>query len=87
MKKMFVSNLPAEASEQSVKELFSEFGTVRSIQVATDIFTRKCRGFGYIEMEGHEARAAVAGLNGKTINGKPIRVRMDDPKKRGRKRR
>ncbi len=85
---MFVGNLPAEASEQSVTELFSEYGTVRSIHLASDIFTRKCRGFGFVEMEGHEARAAVAGLNGKTYQGKSLRVGFDEPrnKRGGRKR-
>ncbi|OGT65280.1 MAG: RNA-binding protein [Gammaproteobacteria bacterium RIFCSPLOWO2_02_47_7] len=89
MKKMFVSNLPFEASEENVRELFSEYGTVRSIQIATDIFTRKCRGFGFVEMEGHEARAAVSGLDGKSFNGKFLRVRFDDPRSKqrgGRKR-
>ncbi|MBI4006742.1 MAG: RNA-binding protein [Gammaproteobacteria bacterium] len=84
MKKMFVSNLPIDASEDSIRKLFSEFGTVRSIQIATDIFTRKCRGFGFVEMEGHEARAAVTGLDGKSYNGKSLRVRFEDPRaKRG----
>jgi RNA recognition motif-containing protein len=85
---MFVGNLPAEASEQSVRELFAEFGTVRSVEVAADIFTRKCRGFGFVEMEGHEARAALAALDGKTFNGNALRVRFEDPRRmQGRKRR
>ena len=83
MKKMFVGNLPADASEQSVTELFSEFGKVRSIQLASDIFTGKCRGFGFIEMEGHEARAAIAGLDGKSYNGKYLRVAFEESKKKG----
>lgn len=81
MKKLFVGNLPADASEGAVRALFGEFGTVRSISLAADIFTGKCRGFGFIEMEGHEARAAVAALDGKTFGGKPMRVRFED--KRG----
>lgn len=85
---MFVGNLPSDASEESVRELFSEFGTVRSIRLVTDVFTGKCRGFGFIEMEGHEARAAIAALDGKTFGGKPLRVRYEDPRgARGRKRR
>ena len=81
MKKMFISNLPFDASEEAVRELFSEFGKVRSIQIATDIFTRKCRGFGFVEMEGHEARAAVSGLDGKSWNGKYLRVKFEDARK------
>ena len=75
---MFVGNLPTDTSEQSVRELFSEFGTVRSIHLPVDVFTRKCRGFGFVEMEGHEARAAIAGLNGKDYNGKFLKVSFEE---------
>jgi RNA recognition motif-containing protein len=74
MKKLFVGNLPQDATEESVRSLFAAFGTVRSISVASDIFTGKCKGFGFIEMEGHEARS--------------LRVRFEDPRAaRGRRRR
>ena len=71
-----------------MRELFSDFGVVRSITVSSDIFTGKCRGFGTVAMEGHEARAAIAGLNGKMIGNQPLRVRFENPKaRRGRRRR
>ena len=87
---MYIGNLPSEASEDSVREMFAEFGTVRSISLATDVFTGRCRGFGFIQMEGHEARAAIAGLDGKTVGDKALRVRFEQPrpgKSRGRGRR
>ena len=85
---MFVGNLPKDASEQSLIDLFSQFGTVRSIHIVTDVFSGMCKGFGFIEMEGHEARAAIAGLNGKHFNGKPLRVNFEEQRnKRGRGRR
>lgn len=87
MKTMFVSNLPADASEQSVRELFSEFGVVRAISISSDIFTGRCRGFGTVAMEGHEARAAMARLDGKTMGDKSLRVRYEDPKAKTRRRR
>ena len=88
MKTLFISNLPEDASEESVRELVSDFGVVRSINVSSDIFTGKCRGFGTVAMEGHEARAAIAGLNGKMIGNQPLRVRFENPKaRRGRRRR
>lgn len=84
MKKMFVGNLPIDASEKSVMELFSQYGRVRSIKVASDIFSGKCRGFGFVEMEGHEAREAIAHLDGRDFNGNALRVRYEDPRtKRG----
>lgn len=90
MKKMFVGNLPYDATENSVQALFSEYGTVRSIKLATDVFSGKCRGFAFIEMEGHEARAAIAGLDGRTVGEKSLRVNFEDSRSargRGRGRR
>lgn len=80
MKKLFIGNLPPDANEESVRTLFSGYGTVRSINMACDIFTGKCKGFGFIEMEGHEARAAIAGLNGKDFNGRPMKVYYETPR-------
>lgn len=88
MRKMFVGGLAPDTSEDDVRELFSQFGTVRSVQVASDPFTGTCRGFGFVEMEGHEARAAMAELNGKSFKGKYLRVNEENPRgKRGRQRR
>jgi RNA recognition motif-containing protein len=90
MKKMFVGNLPPDASEESVRNMFSAFGTVRSIHVVSDIFTGKCKGFGSVEMEGHEARAAQAALDGNMMGGsdRSLRVSFHQPRAgRGRKRR
>lgn len=88
MLKMFVGNLTPDATEESVKALFSEFGTVRSINLISDIFSGKCRGFGFVEMEGHEARAAIEALDGKVVGGNAIRVRFEDPRssRKGRRR-
>jgi RNA recognition motif-containing protein len=80
MKRMFVGNLSPDSTEQSVQALFSEYGTVRSIRLVADVFSGKCRGFGFVEMEGHEARAAIAALDGKTVGGNSLRVRFEDPR-------
>ena len=77
MKKMFVGNLPKDTNEDAIRSLFSEYGTVRSVQLVVDVFSGQCRGFGFIEMEGHEARAALAGLNGKSYQGQNLKVRFD----------
>lgn len=83
MKKLFVGNLPSNATNASVKSLFSEYGVVRSIDVATDLFSGTCKGFGFIEMEGHEARAAMAALDGKNFEGQSLKVREEKPRARG----
>lgn len=88
MKKLFIGNLPSETSEASLKKMFEAYGTVRSIDVAHDIFTGKCKGFGFVEMEGHEAKAAMEALDGSMTagGGESIRVRYEQPKSRGRRR-
>lgn len=87
MKTMYVGNLAPETTEDDVRQLFSQYGTVRAVKLATDVFTGRCRGFGTVAMEGHEARAAVAALDGKTVGEKSLRVRFENPKARGRRRR
>ena len=82
MKKLFIGNLPINTNEDELRALFSEFGTVRSFRLVTDVFSGQCKGFGFIEMEGHEARAAIAGLNGKDFNGKPLKVNFEVPRRR-----
>ncbi|MDD5321577.1 MAG: RNA-binding protein [Methylococcales bacterium] len=79
MKRLFVGNLPSDATEESVQALFSEYGKVRSIQLVADIFSGKCRGFGFVGMEGHEARAAIAALDGNLYHGKPLKVKFEEP--------
>jgi len=86
LKKLFIGNLPANANENDVQNLFSEFGTVRSFKLVTDVFSGQCKGFGFVEMEGHEARAAITGLNGKDFNGRPLKVNFESPQA-GRRRR
>jgi RNA recognition motif-containing protein len=86
LKKLFIGNLPTSTREEDLQTLFSEFGTVRSSKLVMDVFSGQCKGFGFIEMEGHEARAAIAGLNGKDFNGKPMKVNFESPKA-GRRRR
>lgn len=83
MKKLFVGSLPPTTTEESLKALFTEFGTVRSIKLVKDLFSGNCKGFGFLEMEGHEARAAIAGLDGKTFEGNMIKVKFEEERPRG----
>lgn len=83
MIRLHVGNLPTDTTETEFKELFAEFGKVFNYDLTRDIFSGRCRGFGFIEMEGHEARAAIAGLNGKTFKGNSIRVSEEKARGRG----
>ena len=85
MKKLFVGSLPPTTTEESLQALFSEFGTVHSIKLVKDLFSGSCKGFGFLEMEGHEARAAIAGLDGKSFEGNFLKVKFEEERKRGQK--
>jgi RNA recognition motif-containing protein len=84
-----IRGLPKSTTEEVLSEMFSEFGTVRSMKLLKDMFSGECKGIAFVGMEGHEARAAVAGLDGKDLNGSSLRVGPDRPstKRKGRSRR
>ncbi|HIF54594.1 MAG: RNA-binding protein [Methylococcales bacterium] len=85
MKKLFIGNLPSSTTEQDITDLFSQYGKIRSLQLVSDIFSGECKGFGFIEMEGHEARIAITNLDGKDFKGKPLRVNFEKPSSKGRR--
>ena len=77
-KKLFVSNLDFEITNDQLTELFTELGGVISVVIATDRETRRSKGFAFVEMEKEEdGQKAIEGLNNKVINGRPIKVCAD----------
>ena len=70
--KLYVGNLPFNATEEGVKELFSTIGEVTSVKIITDRDTGRSRGFCFVEMQN--ADAAITELNGKELNGRKITV-------------
>lgn len=83
MKTIFVGSLAPQATEDDIKELFSEFGKVRKIELPRDIFSGRNKGFALIDMEGHEARAAMAALNGKSFMNSNLKIRDEKEKPKG----
>ncbi len=83
--KIYVGNLPFGASEDDLKNLFSQVGEVKSIKIITDQYSGRSRGFGFIEMTSQaEAEKAISLLNGKTLMGQTLVVNKARPqKKRG----
>lgn len=87
MKTLFIGNLAPKVTEEELSELFSQYGTVRKLELPRDIFSGRNKGFAFIDMEGHEARAAMAALNGKPFKDNLLKVRDEKPKKgKGRRR-
>lgn len=77
-KKLFVSNLDFEVTAEELRAMFETVGSTLSVVVALDRETKRSRGFAFVEMEDSEAAdIAIKTLNGKTFNGRPIKVVED----------
>lgn len=81
--KIYVGNLPFDASEAAVQKLFAEYGEVLSVALPTDRETGRPRGFGFIEMAPEAAAKAIAGLNGKDFGGRALNVNEAKPREAG----
>lgn len=80
---LFVSNLSFRMQESELADSFSQFGEVSSARIITDRETHRSRGFGFVEMPDEEAaKAAIEGLNGKEVSGRPIAVRVAEERPR-----
>jgi RNA recognition motif-containing protein len=81
---MYVSNLGFRTSDQDLKKLFEQYGSVSSARVITDRTTGKSRGFAFVEMNSQpEAEAAMAALHEKEFDGRAISVTVAREKQEG----
>ena len=83
MKKLYVGNLPFSATEDDVKELFGQHGTVHSVALINDRETGRPRGFGFIEVDDDALSAMIQNLDGKEMDGRALRVNEAQDKPRG----
>jgi RNA recognition motif-containing protein len=83
-KKLYVGNLSYGTYEDGLRAAFQNYGTVVSAKIITDRDSGQSKGFGFVEMGTEdEARAAINGLNGQTVDGRAIKVNeaMDKPRR------
>jgi RNA recognition motif-containing protein len=73
--KIYVGSLSFDVTEDDLRAAFEPFGPVESVSLAKDKATGKSKGFAFVEMPDRaKAVAAVTGLNGKELRGRPIKV-------------
>ena len=78
---IYVGNLPFTATEDEVREAFAAYGEVLSVKLINDRETGRPRGFGFVEMKSKdEGTAAIAGLNGTNMGGRPLRINEAKPR-------
>lgn len=85
--KLYVGNLAASATEESLQKLFASFGEVKSARVAVDRETGSPKGCGFVRMVSDQAgQDAIIGLNGKDVDGQQLKVKVarshEDKKRR-----
>lgn len=81
---LYVGNLSYTTTENSLRKAFEAFGAVESARIIIDKMTDKSKGFAFVEMpNSNEARAAIEGLDGKDLDGRPLRVNEARPKTEG----
>ncbi len=78
-KKLYVGNLSFDATEEQVRGLFAEHGTIESIAMINDRDSGRFRGFCFVELEASAANAAMKALNGQSIDGRELRVNEAKP--------
>jgi len=78
---IYVGNLPYNLTEQDLRDAFERFGKVSSAKIVIDRETNRSKGFGFVEMpDRQEGEAAIKGMDGQPLNGRPLRVNEARPR-------
>ena len=77
--KIYVGNLSYRTTDADLAESFGQFGEVDSARVVMDRDTNRSRGFGFVEMPDEAGKAAIAGMDGKDLQGRTLKVNEARP--------
>jgi cold-inducible RNA-binding protein len=81
MKKLFIGKLSFSTTEETLRDLFNEYGPLGSVKIVMDSLTGESRGFGFVEVTNDElANAAIQALDGVSVDGRSIVVNEARPK-------
>jgi len=80
--KIYVGNLSKQINDSQLNDLAVPFGALQSANVATERSSGESKGFGFVEFaNADDAKKAIAGLDGKDVNGQILKVSEAKPKK------
>ncbi len=83
-KKLFVGGLSWDTTDGSLNQAFSAFGEVTEAKVITDRETGRSRGFGFVTfVEANAASTAITEMDGKSLDGRAIKVNVAQERQRG----
>ena len=78
---IYVGNIPYEVTQDDLRGVFEEYGTVKRVYIPTDRETGRMRGFGFVEMESEEDEGtAIEALDGAEWMGRELRVNKAKPR-------
>jgi cold-inducible RNA-binding protein len=79
---LYVGNLSYNTTEDALRTLFAEYGEIESVNLISDRYTGRSRGFAFVEMSTEQAaQQAMSGLNGKQVDEREIKVDKAKPKR------
>jgi RNA recognition motif-containing protein len=79
--KLYVGNLSYDTTEQELRDLFAQAGTVASVDLIKDRETGRSKGFGFVEMSSQaEAEKAISMFNGYSLGNRELKVNMARPR-------
>jgi cold-inducible RNA-binding protein len=79
--RIYVGNLSYDVTQEELRKEFQAFGEVESVEIITDKYSGRPKGFGFIEMSKvSEGQAAITGLNGKTLQDRQLKVNEARPR-------
>ncbi len=79
--RLYVGNLPYKATEDQLRELFAQAGTVKEVLIIKDRDTGQSKGFAFVTMETQEeAENAIRQLNGKSFGNRELKINIARPK-------
>ncbi|UCG53421.1 MAG: RNA-binding protein [Candidatus Latescibacterota bacterium] len=84
-KRLYVGNLPFDATREDIRAAFEAYGTVYEVSLVEDRETGRPRGFGFVEMDEQGAKAAIEGLDSKDFQGRDLKVNEARERRGGRR--